>query len=146
MLRKVKNCKKTNTHHTLLHLDQPVKALPEVSAATICGTTIPVADSGDSSDCEETYKTYFDIVPVRVSCDTVEVLTYAQLDSGSSLSFYSSKLIDVLGVDESGIPTKAQLETLTTEGPKNVDTSVFDLEVLSLNNSSKFKWSKVMLV
>ena len=146
VLCKVKSCKRTNTHHTLLHLDQPVKASQEVSAATICGTTIPVADSDNSSDCEETYKTYLDIVPVRVRCDNVEVLTYALLDSGSSLSFCSSKLIDVLGVNENGIPTKAQLETLTTEGPKSVDTKVFDLEVLSLNGSNKFKLSKVMLV
>ena len=55
---------------------------------------------------------------MRVRCDNVEVLSYALLDSGSSLFFCSSKLIDVLGVDESGIPIKAQLETLTTEGPK----------------------------
>ena len=146
VLCKVKNCKRTNTHHTLLHLDQPVKASQEVSAAIISGTNIPVADRGNSSDCEETYKTYLDIVPVRVRCDNVEVLTYALLDSGSSLSFSSSKLIDVVGVHESGIPTTTQLETLTTEGPKSVDTKVFDLEVLSLNGSNKFKLSKVMLV
>ena len=83
---------------------------------------------------------------MRVRYDNVEVLTYASLDSGSSLSFCSRKLINVLGANESGAPTKVRLETLTTNSKKNIATKVFDFQVLSLIASNKFKLSNVIMV
>ena len=101
------------TYHTLLH--RPEKMQNDVCAATICGTTMTQYQSHSDSESEkEESKTYLDILPVRVRCYGVEVLTYALLDSGSSLSFCSRRLINALNAIESGTPTKTSLETLTT--------------------------------
>ena len=86
-------------------------------------------------------KTYLDILPVRVRCNGVEVLTYALLDCGSSLSICSRRLINALNAIESGTPTKTSLETLTTDTPTS-----FDFDVLPLNDKGKFKMSKVTMI
>ena len=89
---------------------------------------------------------FLDILPVRVRSGNVEVLTYALLDSGSSLSFCGRKLIDALNVHEAGTPIKASVETLTTKLPERFHTKVFDFDVLPLSGTSKFKISKVMMI
>ena len=133
------------THHTLLH--RPEKMQNDVCAATTCGTTMTQYESHSDSESEkEESKTYLDILPVRVRCNGVEVLTYALLDSGSSLSFCSRCLINALNAIESGTPTKTSLETLTTDTPTSFDTSCFDFDVLPLNDKGKFKMSKVTMI
>ena len=43
-------------------------------------------------------KVCLDIVPVRVSSGNTEILTYAMLNTGSSVSFCESRLTDRLGL------------------------------------------------
>ena len=132
-------------HHTLLH--KPKSSPTQLSAATNCGATMPhYADNFDCDNENRTCRSFHDILPVRVRCENVEVLTYALLDSGSSLSFCGKRLVDALGANNSGTPTKASLETLTTKGPKKFDTKEFNFDVLPLNGSSKFKMSKVTMI
>ena len=54
---------------------------------------------------------YLCVVPVKVTVDNKEVLTYAFLDQGSTHSFCNKKLIDSLGI--SGTPDEIVLQTLT---------------------------------
>ena len=149
LICEVKTCsdKHKATHHTLLH--RPVTSPAAVSAAGVCGTTMPLPENNGSSVSNANQKmwgSFLDILPVRVRSGNVEVLTYALLDSGSSLSFCGRKLIDVLNVYEAGTPIKASLETLTTKLPERFHTKVFDFDVLPLSGTSKFKMSKVMMI
>ena len=149
LICEVKTCsdKYKATHHTLLH--RSITSPAEVSAAGVSGTTMPLPENNGSSVSsanQEMSGSFLDILPVRVRSGNVEVLTYALLDSGSFLSFCRRKLIDVLNVYKVGIPIKASLETLTTEHPERFHTKVFDLDVLPLSGTNKFKMSKVMMI
>ena len=149
LICEVKTCSDKNkaTHPTLLH--RPAISPAVVSAAGVCGATTPLPENNGSSVSnanQDMCGSFLDILPVRVRSGNVEVLTYALLDSGSSLSFCGRELIDVLNVHEVGTPIKASLETLTTKHPERFQIKIFDLDVLPLSGTSKFKMSKVIMI
>ena len=67
---------------------------------------------------------YLDILPKRVSCGEVEVLTYALLDPGSSTSFCERGLIEALMLSENGCEFETTVETLTTDLPKQLNSTL----------------------
>ena len=85
---------------------------------------------------------YLCVVPMKVTVDNKEVLTYAFLDQGSNHSFYNKKLIDSLGI--SGTPDEIVLQTLTDS--KAHKGCTFSLSVSSLAGNESFVLPKVFSI
>ena len=81
-------------------------------------------------------------MPVKVTVDNKEVLTYAFFDQGSTHSFCNKKLIDSLGI--SGTPDEIVLQTLTDS--KAHKGCTFSLSVSSLAGNETFVLPKVFSI
>ena len=126
----IESCKSTD-HHTLLHLD-PV----QVEGSDVVCSAVSV----------RLRHVCLDIVPVRVSNGGVDVLTYALLDPGSSVSFCERVLIEKLGLCGDGNMVETCVETLTTEKPERLKSESFSLRVKSLDDTNAFCLDKVILI
>ena len=85
---------------------------------------------------------YLCVVPVKVTVENKEVLTYAFLDQGSTHSFCNKKLIASLGI--SGTPDEIVLQTLTDS--KAHKGCTFSLSVSSLDGKESFVLPKVFSI
>ena len=86
----VETCKSTG-HHTLLHKERHVEASDSVEPKGVFNTVRVVGAANRPQGGAA-----LDILPVSISGGDVEVVTYALLDPGSSMSFCESVLIDEL--------------------------------------------------
>ena len=137
MVCAVESCKSTS-HHTLLHVD------PGGARASPLGNV--VASCRDEGNTEG-QRACLDIVPVCVSFGDAEILTYALLDTGSSVSFCETRLIDRLGLSsQQGRVVETYVETLTTAQPKRLKTESFSLVVKSLDSCEKFNLTNVLRI
>ena len=111
--RSSKTCAKSSCnstdHHTLLHPDQPLVEDP----APVCSATS--RDFGMHVD--KAPSAYLDILPVRVCHGNKEVLTYALLDPGSSMTFCETVLVEKLGLRGKGSMCETSVETLAARAP-----------------------------
>ena len=80
---------RSNSHHTLLHVDPEE---PAENPFPVCSLT----DFKDPAQLQGKLGVCLDILPVRVSCGEVEVLTYALLDPSSFMSSCERGLIEAL--------------------------------------------------
>ena len=88
-----------------------------------------------------------DIVPVRVSSGDTEILTYALLNTGSSVSFCESRLTDCLGLSShQGKAVETYVETLTSDRPKPLKTESFSIRVKSLDSNEEFSLTNVLKI
>ena len=98
-----------------------------------------------------------DILPVRVSSGGVEVLAYALLDRGSSMSFSEQVLIDELGLKGQGStvktfepclfsPSSSIKKILTTKCPEPLKSASFSLDVKPLDSDGEFRICNVVLI
>ena len=137
---------KSSTHHILLHKDPSQSDVNNVVCSAVC---VPMRN------------VCLDIVPMRVSSGDVDVLTYALLDSGSSVSFYELDLVEKLGLSGNECVVKTSVETLTTDKPEHLNLESFTLttdkpehlnlesfsfHVQSLNGTNVFRLASVVLV
>ena len=134
----VESCK-SNTHHTLLHVDERTAG----NDVTPAHNTVMLSwDSGKGVRDGAS----LDILPVRVSNGDVEVLTYALLDPGSSMSFCERDLIDELGIKEKGSVVETFMETLTTKRPERLNSVSFSLTVKPLDSNGEMKLTNVVMI
>ena len=134
----VESCR-SNSHHTLLHVDLTT------TGDSVAPTRNAVLLSGDSRGGHNGGAS-LDILPVRVSSGNVEVLTYALLDPGSSMSFCEQVLIDELGLKGQGLTVETFMETLTTKCPEPLKSASFSLNVKPLDSDGEFKICNVVLI
>ena len=114
----VESCKSTS-QHTPLHVN------PGGARVSPLGNV--VASCRDEGSTEGQHAC-LDVVPVCVSFGDAEILTYALLDTGSSVSFCETRLIDRLGLSsQRGRVVETYVETLTTVQPKRLRIESFYL-------------------
>ena len=83
----------------------------------------------------------------NLRCPALEILTYALLDNGSSVSFCESRLTDRLGLSShQGKTVETYVETLTTDQPKPLKTESFSLIVKSLDSNEEFSLTNVLKI
>ena len=136
----VESCKSTG-HHTLLHKELHVEASDSAEAKGVFNT-VRVAGAANRPQGGAA----LDILPVRVSGGDVEVVTYALLDPGSSMSFCESALIDELRLKGRGNAVETLLETLTTKRPELLKSETFSLDVQALDGNHQLKITNVVMI
>ena len=127
-------CNSTD-HHTLMHWDRTINE-PRTPAA-VCSAVLQEHDSLPAC---------LDIVPVRIQAGNSEVVTYALLDPGSSMSFCSRVLVDSLKVNDAGLQMEASIETMTTACPTTLSTVSFDFKLRGLDSDKYFDLKDVAMV
>ena len=142
----IKDCRSTKTcgeslcdstdHHTLLHPEEP----PVEDPAPVCSATSRGLSVGHAPNA------CLDILPVRVCCDGREVLTYALLDPGSSMTFCEPVLIKRLGLKGKGSTCETSVETLTTKRPECLKSECYSISVKPLDGSNEFEIKNVVVV
>ena len=124
-------------HHTLLHklkkgLDE--RKQEEITCSSALSSSHAVSGKFD--------KVFMCVVPVKVKYQNKEVTTYAFLDSGSSATFCSRKLVDRLGIE--GEKKEVSLKTL---GSQSCCTgTVADLKVSSLDGDCEIEVRNVFSI
>ena len=136
----VESCK-SNSHHTLLHSEQigagnSNSMVPVRNAVLLNGDSLRGLKGGAS----------LDILPVRVSNGDEEVLTYALLDPGSSMSFCEQVLINQLGIKDQGSVVETFMETLTTKRPEPLKSVCFSVDVKPVDSNGGIKISNVVMI
>ena len=126
----IEACKSTS-HHTLLHVDPDSVEGNDVACSVVSVRLKHVC---------------LDIVPVCLSSGGVDVLTYALLDPGSSVSFCESRLIDKLGLCGDGNEVVTCVETLTTKKPEQLRSESFSLQMESLDGTNAFCLANVIRI
>ena len=153
-------CKKSNTcevedckggyHHTILHRSIDKKQQSnDVSTSTddihnTLASSVPETSKQivATSSCEQGL-VYFCVVPVIVSCENKEVITYAFLDQGSTSTFCDRTLIEKL--DVTGTKENISLRTLTGSSKRELGVS-FKAKVRGLDNDQCFEIPKVLSI
>ena len=130
----VENCGKKHTMY--LHINSVNSA--NVDNSNLRSAVADGASTVTSGATSANHSTYMPVVQVKVN-DTESV--YALLDTGSSNSFCSQRLIDKLGVD--GIYQKLNVSTLSDSISKN--SKLVQLDVVS-KDGSQMKLSGVYVV
>ena len=124
-------------HHTLLH--KLKKGLDETKQEE---TTCSSALSSSHAISGKFDKVFMCVVPVKIKYQNKEVTTYAFLDSGSSATFCSRKLVDRLGIE--GEKKEVSLKTL---GSQSCCTgTVADLKVSSLDGDCEIEVRNVFSI
>ena len=141
----VESCKSSG-HHTLLHKEPALVGASDGANGGFSGNTVRVSNQLGGAASRPRGGAALDILPVRVSGGDVEVMTYALLDPGSSMSFCESAFINELGLRGSGNVAETLLETLTTEQPKLLKSEAFSLDVKPLDSSHQLKISNVVMI
>ena len=123
----------SNSHHTLLHSEQigagnDNSMVPVRNAVLLNGDLLRGLKGGAS----------LDILPVRVSNGDEEVLTYALLDPGPSMSFCEQVLINQLGIKDEGSVVETFMETLTTKRPEPLKSVYFSVDVKPVDSNGLF--------
>ena len=144
----IKECRSSNTcaelscnstdHHTLLHPDQPLVKDP----APVCSAT----SREFGMHVDKTFSAYLDILPVRVCHGGKEVLTYALLDPGSSMTFCEPVLVEKLGLRGKGSMCETSVETLTTKHPERLKSKCYSMSIKPLNAEREFELGNVVVV
>ena len=106
----------------------------------ISNSTVSSSKTRQMTDDEDfNNAVYLCVVPVKVTVENKEVLTYAFLDQGSTHSFCNKKLIASLGI--SGTPDEIVLQMLTDL--KAHKGCTFSLSVSSLDGNESLVLPKV---
>ena len=126
-------------HHTLLHLPRRNETTsqtrqPDSNVASTCSTSSN-ADIGSSG-------VYMCVIPVKVYYGSKSVVTYAFLDQGSTHTFCTTKLVDVL--QAAGKPTTLSMHTLTDS--KSLSSISFSFHITGLNNAKRIELDEVFAV
>ena len=122
---------KSSGHHTLLHIDPSPSDVNDVVCRAV---SVPMRN------------VCLDIVPVRVSSGGVDVLTYALLNPGSSMSFCELGLIEKLCLSCNECVVETSVETLTTDKPEHLSSESFSFHVQSLDCTNVFRLASVVLI
>ena len=147
-------CQKANCgsalHVTILH--------PPKNHVQASGSINDTAVSENLLSCNEktsltsltiishTKRTFLDIVPVRVRKGKEFIDTYALLDSGSDRTFCERSLLEGFSSAFAHFPVKLSVQTLVSDEPEMVESSVISFNISSLDDKHTFKLHKVVVV
>ena len=91
------------------------------------------------------HSVYLDIVPVKVTNGSIDIQTYALLDSDSGTSFCERHLAESLGLKLNNSFTLS-IQTMTSCNPTKIESSAVSLNLSSLNNRFKMNLNEVVVV